>query len=108
AEPAISLHLESDYGGALMGDELCLPVNKSYTLHIFISRLDGSYLRIKSNQGVYGQMPTSSQKETQLTLYERSGNQPQWYRIEIYRYGRPLDELLAFSNPVFVRPILSV
>ncbi|MBN2328484.1 MAG: CehA/McbA family metallohydrolase [Candidatus Omnitrophica bacterium] len=107
-EPAISLHIESDYGEAFMGDELHLPANKPFVLYITISQLDGAYLRIKTNQGIYCEMPASSKKETQLKFYERAGNEPRWFRVEIYRYGRPVDDLLAFSNPIFVRPLSSV
>ncbi|MFB3786483.1 MAG: CehA/McbA family metallohydrolase [bacterium] len=102
-EPALSLRLESEYGDALMGDEIKIPVQQPYTLQVEVSPMERGFLKIKTNQGVYCQMPVSSTRGTHLKLYERARPGVQWHRLELYRYGRPLDELLALGNPVFVR-----
>jgi hypothetical protein len=52
-------------------------------------------------------MPASSSRDSQLKFFERATMDVKWYRVEVYRYGRPLDELLAFSNPVFARGMVS-
>ncbi|HQH70704.1 MAG TPA: CehA/McbA family metallohydrolase [bacterium] len=102
-EPAISLRVESEFGDALTGEEIKIPVQHPYTLLVEVSQMERGFLKIKTNQGVYCQMPVSSTRGTQLKLYERARPGVQWYRLELYRYGRPLDELLALGNPVFVR-----
>ncbi len=106
-EPAISVHLESEHGGAFMGDELRIPIRCTYILYVDITRLERAYLRIKTNQGIYCEMPASSTHDTKMKFYERATADITWYRVEVYRYGRPLDELLAFSNPIFVRGMVS-
>lgn len=107
SEPAVSIHLESEFGSIFMGDELRIPIHASYILYVDISKTERTYLRIKTNKGVYCEMPASSARDTQLKFYERATMDVKWYRVEVYRFGRPLDELLAFSNPVFVRCMVS-
>ncbi len=102
-EPALALRLESEYGEVLMGDEMKIPVDEPFLLQVDVSRIERGYLKIKTNEGIYCQMPVSSTHETHLKLYERARPGVQWFRLELYRFGQPLDELLAFGNPVFVR-----
>ena len=107
-EPAVTVYVESEHGGGYMGDELRLPVRADFLLRVEISQLERAFLRIKTNKGVYCEMPASSVHETKLKFYEHAAPGVQWFRVEVYRYNRPIDELLAFSNPVFVRGMMSV
>ncbi len=108
-EPAVNFWLESAHGGAMIGDELRLPAGEACLLRLEISCINpGGFLRMKTNEGVYCEMPLSSVRDTQLKLIEKASPGIRWFRLEIYRYGRPLDELLAFTNPVFIRGITSV
>ena len=107
-EPAISMRLDSEHGGAFIGDELRIPVDSVFAIHVDITKLERTFMRIKTNWGVYCEMPLSSIRESSLKFYEHATADIQWFRVEIYRYGRPLDQLLAFTNPVFVRGMLSI
>ncbi len=107
-EAGISLRLDSEYGGALMGDELKIPENAPYIMHVEVTQLDrGGFLRVKSNEGIHCEMPISSVRYTHRKFFERAKPGVKWFRVEVYRYGRPLDELLGFTNPVFVRGMVS-
>ncbi len=108
SEPAISMRLDSEHGGAFIGDELRVPVDSVFALYIDITQLERAFIRIKTNHGIYCEMPLSSIHDTNLKFYEHATADIQWFRVEIYRYGRPLDQLLAFTNPVFVRGMLSI
>ena len=108
-EPAVDFFVDSEYGGAQMGDELRLPVAKPYLLHLHLSGVGQSaFVRIKTNQGIYCEMPLCSVRDSKLKFIETALPETRWYRVEIYRYGRILDDLLAFSNPIFVRGMISV
>jgi hypothetical protein len=107
SEPAVSIHVESEYGGAFMGDELRIPNLAPFILYVDINQMERAFLRIKTNKGIYCETPAASARDTKLKFYEHASAEIQWFRVEIYRYGRPLDELLAFSNPVFVRGMVS-
>jgi hypothetical protein len=107
-EAAITFWLESEYGGAMIGDELRLPVGEGFLMRLEVSCLpSGGFLRIKSNEGIFCEMPLSSVHDTNLKLIETAKPEIRWYRVEIYRYGRPLDELLGFTNPIYVRGVVS-
>ena len=106
-EAAIQLYAESEYGGAVMGDELHLPPGRPYLLRADITGAGRSaFVRIIRDGDVYCEMPLSStQDTTNLKFIERAHPRVSWFRLEIYRYGRPLDDLLALSNPLFVRGV---
>ncbi|MBI1390053.1 MAG: hypothetical protein GC154_16550 [bacterium] len=108
-EPAVALWTESESGGAMMGDEMRLPVGAPYWLRLTVSQMQrGGYLVIKTDQGIFCQTPYSTRHETSLKFIMTAESEPHWIRVEIYQYGRPLDRLLAFTNPIFVRGMLSV
>lgn len=109
-EPVIHFRLESESGDVQLGGELRLPLGKPYLLRIDITGgLNRAFIRILESGGVYCEMPLPSNKDAcQLQFVERASRGVRWFRIEIHRYGRPLDELLAFTNPVFVRGISSM
>lgn len=107
-EPGLSLRLDSEYGGAFMGDELRAPVGSPYVMHVDVTQMDrGGFLRIKSNQGIHCEMPVSSVRHTYQKFFERMKPGVSWFRMEVYRYGRPLDTLIGFTNPVFLRGMVS-
>ncbi len=107
-EPAINVWVESEYGGAMLGDELRLPVRAPFLIRIQISRMDRGYMRIFTNEGIYCEMPISSTKDFDQKFIETSKQETRWFRLEIYQYSRPIDELIAFTNPIFVRGISSI
>lgn len=108
-EPAISLWIESEYGGGAPGDEVHLPVGAPFLLYFEISCIQrGGFVKVKSNEGILCEMPVSSVRNTQQKFILSAQENIQWFRLELYQYGRPLDELLALSNPVFVRGMISV
>ncbi len=107
-EPAVSFWLESESGGALIGDELRLRINDGFLIRIQVSCLNkGGFIRIKTNTGILCEMPLSSTRDSDLKFLQRAQSNMQWFRVEIYQYGRPIDELLAFTNPIYVRGIMS-
>ncbi len=106
-EAAISFWVESNSGVALMGGELRMPVGKPYQLRVQVNGVGaGAFIRIKSNQGIYCESPLSSLRDSDLKFIEYARSEIQWYRFEVYRYSRPVDQLLAFSNPIFIRGTL--
>lgn len=108
-EPAIRIWLEAEGGSMQMGGELRLPLNAVYNIRIHVSRMDRSgFLIVKTNTGVYCHMPLSSTRDTDLRFVAHAAQHVTWYRIEVYQYGRPLDRLMALSNPVFVRGLISL
>lgn len=107
-EPAVTFWAESPFGGAMIGDELRIPVQSQFLLQLRISQMQhGGYLIIKTNNGIYCQTPYSTSHETRLNFVANSTPRRQWFRVEVYQYGRPLDTLLAFTNPIFIRGIIS-
>ncbi len=107
-EPAVSLWAETHDQVANLGGEITLRTGQPFLLHLECNQLDRAYVRIKSSQGVILEMPLSSVRDThhQFTLRAETGFN--WYRAEVYRYQRPMDELLALTNPVFVRGMLAM
>jgi len=107
-EPAVSFWAYSNHGGAMMGDELRLPAGEPYQLVLDVSLMEkNGFVRIKSNEGIYCEMPLSSTKDSHLEFIEFSKPEVRWFRAEIYQYGRPLDDLAALTNPIFVRGVMS-
>ena len=107
-EPAVSLWTESAHGGAMMGDEMRLPIGTPYLLYLTISQMvKGGFFTIRTNEGIYCQTPYSTRKDTTFKLVGSAHSGWQWFRLEIYQFARPLDRLIAFSNPIFIRGILS-
>ncbi len=108
-EPGIDFWVESEYGGVLTGDELQIPDTSVFTLRLDITGAgDRCFFRIITNDGPFCEMPLMAKKDpVQMKFTDYAEPKVQWYRVELYRYGRPHDELLAFSNPVFVRGIIS-
>ncbi|MBZ0258466.1 CehA/McbA family metallohydrolase, partial [bacterium] len=107
-EPAISIWTESAYGGAMMGDEMRLPLDTPYLLYVSITQMDkGGYFTIRTNDGIYCQTPYSIRKDTTFKLFVSAHKDYQWFRLEVYRFGRPFDSLIAFSNPIFIRSFIS-
>lgn len=107
-EPAISIWTESAYGGAMMGDEMRLPLDTPYLLYVNITQMDkGGYFTIRTNDGIYCQTPYSTRKDTTFKLTVSAHKDYQWFRLEVYRFDRPFDSLIAFSNPIFIRSFIS-
>ncbi|MEW6237482.1 MAG: CehA/McbA family metallohydrolase [Candidatus Omnitrophota bacterium] len=107
-EPGVSFWAYSNHGGAMMGDELRLPAGEPYQLVLDVSLMEKrGFVRIKSNEGIYCEMPLSSTKDSHLEFIEFSKTEVRWFRAEVYQYGRPLDELAALTNPIFVRGVMS-
>lgn len=107
-EPAVNYWIESQQGKAMIGDELRLPVGEPYLMFLDVSLMDRSgFLKIKTNEGIYCEMPLSSTRETHIKFMETAKMGITWFRVEIYQYGRPLDELAAITNPIFIRGIVS-
>jgi hypothetical protein len=107
-EPAVGFWAESQVGGAMMGDELRLSISAPYLLRITVSQMERCFIRIKSNTGILCEMPLPSTRDADLKFTLRALPQIQWFRLEIYRYGRPLDTLVALTNPLFVRGMVSI
>ncbi len=108
-EPALSFWTESAHGGAMMGDELRLPVETPFLLYLTISQLDkGGYFTIRTNDGIYCQTPYSTRNDTSFKLIISAKPGRQWFRLEVYQFARPLDRLIAFTNPIFVRGYISL
>ncbi len=63
----------------------------------------GAYVRIFREGGLYVEMPLSSSGNSDLTFRCMVDRDETWYRAEIYRYAKPRDQLLAFTNPIYVR-----
>lgn len=92
----------------MIGDELRLPVGEPYLMFLDVSLMDRSgFVKIKTNEGIYCEMPLSSTRETHIKFMETTKMGITWFRVEIYQYGRPLDELAAITNPIFIRGIVS-
>ena len=107
-EPAVVLWAESQYGGAFMGDELRIPISKPFILRVTVTQVERCFIRIKTNNGILCEMPVSSLRDTDLKFNLRSQLHIQWFRVEVYRFGRPIDQLMALTNPLFVRGMVSV
>ncbi|MDP8244967.1 MAG: CehA/McbA family metallohydrolase [Candidatus Hinthialibacter antarcticus] len=107
-EPALSLWTESAHGGAMIGDEMRLPIGTPYLLYLSISQLEkGGYFTVRTNEGIYCQTPYSTRKDTTFKLVGSAHSGWQWFRLEVYQFARPFDRLIAFSNPIFIRGIVS-
>lgn len=108
-EPGLDFWVESDYGGILTGEELQLPDGSVFTLRLDVNGAgERCFFRIYSNDGLFCEMPVMARKDpVQMKFTDYAEPKVRWYRVELYRYGRPIDELLAFTNPVFVRGIIS-
>ncbi|MBD3268158.1 hypothetical protein GF373_15955 [bacterium] len=106
-EPAVGMWTESEHGGAFIGDEMRVPAGEPFLLRVTISCIERCFLRIKTNNGILCEMPVASTKGTNLKLIHHAAMEMQWFRLEIFRYGRPLDELIALTNPLFVRGMVS-
>jgi hypothetical protein len=107
-EPAVSFWTESRVGGAYVGGELRIPAGEPYLLRLNVTQLQSGFVRIKSNRGILCEMPLSSTKDSDLKFTLQARPTTEWFRVEIYKYSRPIDELLALTNPIFVRGMVSV
>lgn len=108
-EPGLDFWVESDFGGILTGEELQLPDGSVFTLRLDVNGAgERCFFRIISNDGLFCEMPVMARKDpVQMKFTDYAEPKVRWYRVELYRYGRPIDELLAFTNPVYVRGVIS-
>lgn len=108
-EPGLDFWVESEYGGIITGEELQLPDTSVFTIRLDVNGAgERCFFRIISNDGLFCEMPVMARKDpVQMKFTDYAEPKVRWYRVELYRYGRPIDELLAFTNPVFVRGVIS-
>lgn len=107
-EPVVNFWVESMHGNGMIGDELRLAVDLPFSIHLQASQMDPpGYMIIRCNKGIYCQMPLPSKQDANLRFMEVARAGIQWYRVEIYQFGRPIDQLAVVTNPIFVRGMSS-